>query len=61
MIFKIPLFEIKQNNANSWKKMSEKDFLLNLNKSLTLITPALERMFDGEEFITSSIKYRIRY
>jgi len=43
------------------KKIPEKDFLLNLNKSLTLITPALERMFEGEEIITPSIKYRIRY
>ena len=60
MIFKVPLFELRQNNDNNWKKMTEKDFLLNLNNSFTQITPALEKMFDGEEIVTSSIIFRIR-
>ena len=40
--------------------MPEKDFLLNLIEPFTHVTSALERKFDGEEIVTSSITNRIR-
>jgi len=61
MIFKIPLFEVKPNTDNSWKQMPEMDFLLSLNESFTQISPPLEKMFDGEQIVTASIAYRIKY
>ena len=60
MIFKMPLFEVKKNNDENWKKMTETDFLLNLNECFPKISPALEKMFDGEEIVTPSLTYRIK-
>jgi hypothetical protein len=61
MIFKTSLFEVKPKNDNSWEKMPEKDFLSSLHEAYSQISPALEKMFGGEEITTASIAYRIKY
>ena len=57
---KNPQYEVKYSNENSWTKLSEKEFLVNLCKSHTPITPILKRMFNGEEIVTPSAIFRIR-
>lgn len=61
MIFKLPLFEIKNLNENGWKKVSEKDFLLRLADAFELITPVLTEMFQGKEISTPDCTYKIEY
>jgi hypothetical protein len=60
MIFKMPLFEVKLTNDNDWKKIPEKELLLKLNQAYDFITPILLEMFDGEEVVTTSAKFRVR-
>ena len=60
MIFKRPQFEVKFENENDWKKIPEKDLLLKLHQAFAVVTPILLRMFEGEEIVTASAKYRIR-
>lgn len=60
MLFRTPSFETRRNKDENWIKIPEKDFLLNLNESFPQISPALEKMFDGEEIVTSSSTYRIK-
>ena len=57
MIFKMPQFEVKYINENNWKKVPEKDFLLNLLDAFALITPILRKMFEGEEIVTSEFRF----
>ena len=59
-ISKNPLYEVKYSNENNWTKLSEKEFLVNLFKSHTVITPILKRLFNGEEIVTHSAIFRIR-
>ena len=60
MLYRSPLFETKLNSDDKWTMMPERDFLLNLIESFPNVTPALKKLFDGEEIVTPSIKYRIR-
>ena len=60
MIFKLPLFEIKNLNENDWNRVSEKDFLLKLLDSVELIIPVLSDLFQGKEIITIYRIYRIK-
>jgi hypothetical protein len=55
-----PQYEVKYGNENKWTKVSEKEFLANLHKTHTLITPILKKMFNGEEIATPSAIFRIR-
>ncbi len=60
MIFKLPLFEIKNLNENDWNRVSEKDFLLKLVDTFELITPILSDLIQGKEIITNYRNYRIK-
>ena len=60
LICKMPQFEVKYINENNWKKISEKDFLLNLLDTYDQITPILGPLIKGEEIVTPSAIYRIR-
>ena len=60
LICKMPQFEIKYPDENNWKKISEKDFLLNLLDTYDQITPILGILIRGEEIITPTAIYRIR-
>ena len=60
MIFKLPHFEQKKIGETNWKKVPEKEFLLNLCEDFTLITPVLANMFEGIEVISSSKAFRIK-
>ena len=61
MIFNFPQFEIKDINGNSWKTVSEKEFLLRLLDKYEMIIPKLTEMFRGREISTRDYIYRIRY
>ena len=60
LICKMPQFEVKYINENNWKKISERDFLLNLLDTYDQITPALGTLIKGEEIVTPSAIYRIK-
>jgi hypothetical protein len=61
MISRLPLFKIKDINGNGWKTVSEKDFLLRLEDTFEMITPALTEMFRGREISTRDCIYKIQY
>ena len=56
----MPRFEVKYINENNWKKIPEKDFLLNLLDTYDQISPIITLLIKGEEIVTSSAIYRIR-
>ena len=60
LICKMPQFEVKYPNENNWKKISEKDFLVNLLNTYDKITPILGALIKGDEIVTPSATYRIK-
>ena len=56
----MPQFEVKYLNEDNWKKISERDFLLNLLDTYDQITPILGTLIKGEEIVTPSAIYRIK-
>ena len=60
LICKMPQFEVKYIKENNWKKISERDFLLNLLDTYDRITPILGALIRGKEIVTPSAIYRIR-
>ena len=60
LICRMPEFEVKYLNGNNWKKIPEKDFLLNLLDTYDRISPIIATLIEGEEVVTSSAIYRIR-
>ena len=60
LICRMPQFEVKCLDENNWKRIPEKDFLLNLLETYDQITPIIATLIKGEEIVTSSAIYRIR-
>lgn len=60
LICRMPQFEVKYLEENNWKKIPEKDFLLNLLDTYDQITPIIATLIKGEEIVISTAVYRIR-
>jgi hypothetical protein len=58
---KISDFEVKKIGEDTWQKTSEKMVLEKLIEYFDPITPALMRMFEGNEIVTRREIYRVRY
>ncbi len=60
MKFEIPQYEVRSLNTAEWRDISEVDVMLKLHESFERVTPAIQKMIDGQQVLTQNAVYRIK-
>lgn len=59
-MFSKPLYEVRCNEKNEWKEISENEIMNGLYKIYKRVTPAIKEMIKGKEVQTPDGLYRLR-
>ena len=60
MMFEMPQYEVRDFNMAEWKDISEIDIMQRLHESYDRVTPAIQKMIDGEQVLTQYAVYRLK-
>ena len=59
-MFTMPRYEVKYNENEEWKEISELEFMDGLYKLYHRVTPAIKEMIEGKEIRTPDAVYRLK-
>ena len=59
--FAMPLYEAKYDEEDEWVEISELNFMDQLYRTYSKVTPAIKDMIGGKEVKTSFGSYRIKF
>ena len=60
-MFAMPRYEIRYNENEEWKEISELEFMDGLYKLYHRVTPAIKEMIEGKELRTPDAVYRLKW
>jgi len=60
MLFAMPSYEVKYNDKSDWEAISEIKVLGKLQEAYDRVTPAIQKMIEGQEVLTPQAVFRIR-
>ncbi len=60
LMFSMPLYEAKYNEADMWQEISELELMDELYKTYRKVTPAIKEMIMGNEVKTPYGLYRLK-
>ena len=58
--FMLPMYEVRYQDCEEWKSISEIEFMDCLYKYYNKLTPAIKEMLYGKEIITPGAIYRLK-
>ena len=61
MQIKLTCFEVKKFGEENWQEVTEKTALEKLVDHFNLVTPIISKMLKGNEVVTETEIYRIRF
>jgi hypothetical protein len=59
-MFEMPQYEVRDLNMSEWENISEIDIMQKLHESFERVTPAIQKMIDGEQVLTQYAVYRLK-
>ena len=59
MKFAAPQYEVRHHGKNEWERISETEVLEEIQEAFSLVTPAIQNMILGWQFLTADAAYRI--
>ena len=60
-MFTMPRYEVRCNENEEWKEISELEFMDALYKLYHRVTPAIKEMIEGKELRTPDAVYRLKW
>jgi len=57
----MPRYEVRYNDAEEWKEISELELMDGLYRLYHRVTPAIKEMLKGKELRTPGADYRLRW
>ena len=60
MMFELTQYEVRDLNLSEWKDISEIDIMQKLHESFDLVTPAIQKMIEGQQVLTQYAVYRLK-
>ena len=60
-MFTMPRYEVRYNENEEWKEISELEFMDGLYKLYHRVTPAIKEMIEGKELRTPDAVYRLKW
>ena len=60
MIFEMPRYEVRYFNTAGWQDISEIDLMQRLHEFFDRVTPAIQKMIEGEQVLTQYAVYRLK-
>jgi hypothetical protein len=57
----MPRYEVRYNENEEWKEISELEFMDGLYKLYQRVTPAIKEMIEGKELRTPDAIYRLKW
>ena len=60
-MFTMPRYEVRYNENEEWKEISELEFMDGLYKLYHRVTPAIREMIEGKELRTPDAVYRLKW
>ena len=61
IMFTMPRYEVRYNENEEWKEISELEFMDGLYKLYHRVTPAIKEMIEGKELRTPDAVYRLKW
>lgn len=59
-MFTMPHYEVRYDENEDWKEISEIEFIDGLYKMYRRVSPAIKEMIEGKELHTPDAAYRLR-
>ena len=59
-MFRLPRYEVRYNETDDWKEISEIELMDGLYKLYDRVTPAIKEMLAGKEHRTPDAVYRLK-
>ena len=59
-MIRMPRYEVRYNESDEWKEISEIELMDGLYKLYHRVTPAIREMLDGKEHRTPDAVYRLK-
>jgi hypothetical protein len=60
MMFEMPQYEVRDLNMSEWRDISEIGIMQKLHESFDRVTPAIQKMIEGEQVMTQYAVYRLK-
>lgn len=60
-MFSMPRYEVRYDDNEEWKEISELEFMDGLYRSYHRVTPAIKEMIEGKELRTPHAVYRLKW
>ena len=60
MMFEMTQYEFRDFNSAKWRDISEADLIQKLHEYFDRVTPAIQKMIEGEEVLTPDAVYRLK-
>ena len=60
MMFEMHQYEVRDLNMSEWRDISEIDIMQKLHESFDRVTPAIQKMIEGEQVMTQYAVYRLK-
>jgi hypothetical protein len=60
-MIKVPRYEVRYNENEGWKEISDLELMNGLYRLYHRVTPAIKEMLQGKELYTPYADYRLKY
>ena len=59
-MFEMPQYEVRNFNTAEWREISEIDIMQKLHEYFDRVTPAIQKMIEGQQVLTQYAVYRLK-
>ena len=60
MMFNIPQYEVRSHDGAEWEEISEINLMHRLHDAFERVTPAIQKMIEGQHVMTLDAVYRLK-